>query len=60
MEKIKVTLEKSLIGRKENHIRTANSLGLRKIGDSRIVSKTSEVDGKLAKISYLIKVDAAE
>ena len=60
MEKIKVTLEKSLIGRNEKHIKTANSLGLRKIGDSKVVNKTNEVDGKITKISYLVKVDAAE
>ena len=39
MEKIKVTLEKSLIGRKKNHIETARSLGLKKIGDSTVVEK---------------------
>ena len=31
MAKIKVTLVKSLIGRKKDHIATANALGLRKI-----------------------------
>lgn len=60
MEKVKVTLVKSLIGRKKNHIETAKTLGLKKIGDSKIVEKNAAVDGKLFQISYLIKVEAAE
>ena len=60
MDKIKITLKKSLIGRLEKHIRTANSLGLKKIGDSTVVTKTNEVDGKLTKISYLVDVEAAD
>lgn len=60
MEKIKVTLTKSLIGRKKNHIDTAKSLGLNKIGDFKIVEKNPAVDGKIFLISYLVKVEAAE
>ena len=36
MSKVKVTLTKSLIGSKPNQKSTAESLGLRKIGDSFI------------------------
>ena len=32
MAKLRITLVKSLIGRKKDHITTANTLGLRKIG----------------------------
>ena len=32
LAKIKITLSKSLIGRKKDHIATANALGLKKIG----------------------------
>lgn len=39
MAKLRVTLVKSLIGRKKDHIATANALGLRKI------RKTVEVEG---------------
>lgn len=60
MEKIKVTLKKSLIGRLEKHTRTANSLGLKRIGDSKVVTKTNEVDGKINQISYLLDVEEAE
>ena len=60
MEKIKVTLKKSLIGRHEKHIRTANSLGLKKIGDFNVVTKTNEIDGKITQISYLVDVEAAD
>lgn len=37
MAKIKITLTKSLIARKKNHIATANSLGLRKPGDFKVI-----------------------
>ena len=36
MSKVKITLTKSLIGRKSNQIATANSLGLRKINDTTV------------------------
>ncbi|KEI12276.1 50S ribosomal protein L30, partial [Clostridium novyi] len=34
MAKLKVTLTKSIIGRKKDHIATVNALGLKKIGKS--------------------------
>ena len=57
--KVTITLAKSLIGRKENQILTCKSLGLRKIGDSKTVEKTREIDGKLAVISHLVRVEEA-
>ncbi len=56
-ETLKVTLKKSLIGRHKDHIATANSLGLRKIGDSSTQPKNEATVGKIKKISYLIKVE---
>lgn len=58
MANIKVTLKKSLIGRKDSHIATAKSMGLRKIGDTSIQVKNAATEGKIALISYL--VDAEE
>ena len=60
MSKVKVTLTKSLIGSKPNQKSIAESLGLRKIGDSIVHEAGSVLDGKLARIGHLVKVDSAE
>ncbi|MBQ9544449.1 MAG: 50S ribosomal protein L30 [Clostridia bacterium] len=57
MAKVKITLAKSLIGRLEKQQRTAASLGLKKIGDSTVQESTPVLDGKIAVISHLIKVE---
>ena len=54
---IKITLVKSLNGRNDKHIATANSLGLRKIDDSTIQPDNAATQGKVAQISYLVKVE---
>ncbi|MBO5035744.1 MAG: 50S ribosomal protein L30 [Clostridia bacterium] len=54
---IKITLQKSLIGRHEDHIATAKSLGLKKIGDVSVQPNNGATMGKIKKISYLIKVE---
>lgn len=60
MAKVKITLTKSLIGRKNNHILTANSLGLKKIGDVKVVEQNEAIQGKINLISHLISVEDAE
>ena len=60
MSKIKITLTKSLIGTKPKQKLTAESLGLQKIGDSIVHEAGSVIDGKIAKIAHLVKVEAAE
>jgi large subunit ribosomal protein L30 len=57
MANIKVTLKKSLIGRKDNHIATAKSMGLRKIGDTSVQVKNAATEGKIALISYLVETE---
>ena len=52
---VKVTLTKSLIGRLEKQILTANSLGLRKIGDVAVQERTPQLEGKLKVITHLIE-----
>lgn len=59
MEQIKIKLVKSLIGRKKDHIATAHSLGLKKIGSEKIQPKNKQTEGKIAKISYLVEVEKA-
>ena len=57
MAKIKVTLVKSLIGRKKDHIATANALGLRKIGKTVEYEVTPQIKGMIDKVDYLLKVE---
>jgi len=52
-----IKLVKSLIGRKDSHIATAISLGLRKIGDVAVQPDNAQTRGKIAKIPYLIQVE---
>ena len=56
MANLNVKLVKSLNGRLEKHIATANSLGLRKIGEETIQPDNEQTRGKIAKIGYLLKV----
>ncbi|MDE5014505.1 50S ribosomal protein L30, partial [Francisella tularensis subsp. holarctica] len=53
----KVTLVKSLIGRKENHIASARGLGLRKINHTVEVLYTPENRGMANKIYYMVKIE---
>ena len=56
MANLNVKLVKSLNGRLEKHIATANSLGLRKIGDSTVQPDNDQTRGKIAQIGYLLQV----
>lgn len=57
---LKLKLIKSLAGRLKNHIATANSLGLRKIGDETVQPDNEATRGKIAKIGYLLEVSEVE
>lgn len=59
MAKIKITLEKSLIGRKKDQIATVNALGLRKINKSVVKEETPQIRGMINKVCYLLKVEEA-
>ena len=56
MANLNVKLVKSLNGRLEKHIATANSLGLRKIGDITVQPDNEATRGKIAHIGYLLQV----
>ena len=60
MANLKITLVKSLNGRLEKHIATAESLGLRKIGQTSIQPDNEQTRGKIAKIGYLLQVTEVE
>lgn len=53
---IQVKLVKSLIGCKKDQIATAESLGLKKIGDIVTQPENDATKGKIAKIVHLIEV----
>ncbi|MBU3091378.1 50S ribosomal protein L30 [Clostridium sp. CM028] len=57
MAKVKITLVKSLIGRKKEHIATVNALGLKKIRNSVEHEETPQIKGMINKIIYLVKVE---
>lgn len=57
MAKVKITLVKSLIGRKKEHIATVNALGLRKIGKNVEHEETPQIKGMINKVIYLINVE---
>lgn len=56
MANLKIELVKSLSGRLGKHIATANSLGLHKIGNKTVQPDNPQTRGKIAQISYLLKV----
>ena len=53
---LQVKLVRSLIGSKKDQIATANSLGLRKIGDQASQPDNAATRGKVAQIGYLLQV----
>ena len=60
MLKLRIELVKSIIGRKPNHIATVKSLGLKKMNDVVEHVETPELKGKLAQVSYLLKVEEVQ
>ena len=60
MANLKIKLVKSLNGRLEKHIATAESLGLRKLGKVTIQPDNTQTRGKIAKIGYLLEVTEVE
>ncbi|MBI6874229.1 50S ribosomal protein L30 [Clostridium aciditolerans] len=57
MAKLKITLNRSLIGRRKDQIATVNSLGLKKIGKTVEHEDTPQIRGMINKVSYLLKVE---
>jgi large subunit ribosomal protein L30 len=55
MADINIRLVKSLNGRHDKHIATAQSLGLRRIGDTTKQPNNPQTLGKLAQIGYLVE-----
>lgn len=59
MANLKIELVKSLNSKVKKQVLTANSLGLRKIGDVTTQPDNAQTQGKIRVISHLIKVTEA-
>ncbi|MFA6940192.1 MAG: 50S ribosomal protein L30 [Clostridiaceae bacterium] len=57
MAKLKITLVKSLIGRKKDQIATVVALGLGKVNSTAEHNDTPQIRGMINKINYLLKVE---
>ena len=57
MAKIKVTLVKSTIGQVESVKATVKALGLTKIRSSKELEDTPAIQGMIAKVKHLVKVE---
>jgi len=56
MAELSIKLVKSLNGRLDQHIATAKSLGLKRIGNETVQPDNPQTRGKIAQISYLLQV----
>ena len=56
MAKLTITLTKSMIGRKKDHIATVKALGLKKIRDVVEHEDSPQIRGMIDKISYMLTV----
>ena len=54
MAELNIKLKKSLIGCKKDQIATAQSLGLRKIGDVTVQPDNEATQGKIHKIGFFV------
>ena len=60
MAQLKIKLVKSLNGRLKKQIATAESLGLRKIGQVTVQPDNEMTRGKIAKIGFMLQVTEVE
>ena len=52
----KITLVKSLIGRKPNQVATAKAIGLKKIGQTVTKAENEAIRGMIVTIAHMVKV----
>jgi large subunit ribosomal protein L30 len=60
MAQLKIKLVKSLNGRLQKQIATAESLGLRKPGQTTVQPDNEMTRGKIAKIGFMLEVTEVE
>jgi large subunit ribosomal protein L30 len=57
MNKISITLTKSISGRIPKHRATIKGLGLKKIGQTKELEDTPMVRGMINQVAYLLKIN---
>ena len=60
MAQVKVTQIKSGVGGKPNHRETLRTLGLKKIGQSRVHEDGPEVRGMIRAVAHLVTVEEVD
>jgi large subunit ribosomal protein L30 len=55
-KKIEVKLVRSMIGSTERQINTLRSLGLRRVGASRVHTINPQIEGMLIKVAHLVSI----
>ncbi len=60
MKHLKVTLKRSVIGTPDRMRETVRGLGLRKIGQSRLLENTPAVRGMVKKVIHLVEATETE
>jgi len=55
--KLQITLTRSLIGRKQDQVKTAQALGLNKINQVVVHEKNDAIVGMVNKIKHLVAVE---
>lgn len=60
MQNLKVTLRGSTIGRPKDQRETVKGLGLRRIGQSRVLENTPAVRGMVKKVIHLLEVEEVD
>lgn len=56
-KQLKITLVKSIFGRKPNHADCVKGLGLRRMHHSVVVDNTPAICGMITKAHYMLKVE---
>ena len=56
MAKLKVKLVRSIIGRKEDQVRTVKALGLKKLNSEVEHNDTPQIRGMIQKVIHLVEV----
>lgn len=57
MAKLRITLKRSLIGRKKDQIATVNALGLKKTNDTVEHNENPQIRGMINKVNFLLEVE---
>ncbi|HLS23674.1 MAG TPA: 50S ribosomal protein L30 [Pseudogracilibacillus sp.] len=55
-KQLEITLKRSVIGRKENQVKTVKALGLKKLNDTVVHADTPAIRGMIETVSHLVAV----